>query len=254
MNVNDVVNEYVNGKSPQEIAEKYGTYSNKIRRILKKHVQLRSRSDANKQALDSGRKEHPTKGKTLSTEHKVKLSEASAKNWRELSDEKRTEYSDKCRERWNNMSEDDRKKMQELAHEAVRLSAKDGSKLERFVVEGLRSEKIVVVTHKTGLIVNDNLEVDIFLPDYAVVIEIDGPSHFFPIWGADKLAKQIKADTQKAGLLLNAGFVMIRIKCVSSYISEKIKRDIIFSLLDVLNKVKKNRPTDPIDRFIEIEV
>lgn len=58
MNVNDVVNEYVNGKSPQEIAEKYGTYSNKIRRILKKHVQLRSRSDANKQALDSGRKEH----------------------------------------------------------------------------------------------------------------------------------------------------------------------------------------------------
>jgi very-short-patch-repair endonuclease len=251
---NAIVKEYNEGKSPQELAEKYGTYSNKIRRILKKYVELRGRSEANKIAIESGRKEHPTKGKKLTEAHKTKISEAAANNWANISEEKYENYVLGCKERWNNMSSDEKQKLNDLAHDAIRLSAKEGSKLERFVVEQLKQLGTSVVTHKTGLIPNDKLEVDIYLPDIATCLEIDGPSHFFPIWGQEHLNKQIKADVQKAGLLLSAGFVLVRIKCLSNHLSEKTKRELIASLIPILTNIKNNRPKDSIDRFIEIEV
>lgn len=254
LNINDIIKEYDDGKSPQEIADKYKTYSNKIRRIIKKYRPLRGRSEANRIALESGRKVHPTKGKTLSEEHKKKISETAAENWANISDEKYEKYVAKCRERWDNMSSDDKRKFNEAAHEAIRQSAKDGSKLERFIADELRKLGTSIIQHKTGLIANDKLEVDIYMPDITTCIEIDGPSHFFPIWGHDHLAKQIKADVQKAGLLLNAGYVIIRIKCISSHLSEKIKRDVIGKLLPILTAVRANKPKNQLDRFIEIEV
>ncbi|HAI17825.1 MAG TPA: hypothetical protein DCM10_07330, partial [Xanthomarina gelatinilytica] len=47
-----------------QIAEIAGTYSNKIRRDANKFgINIRSRSQAAKVALNEGRSEHPTKGK-----------------------------------------------------------------------------------------------------------------------------------------------------------------------------------------------
>ena len=52
--------------STHHIADKFSTYPNKIRRILKKHgVQLRGKGEAQKIALEQGRTEHPTKGKVF---------------------------------------------------------------------------------------------------------------------------------------------------------------------------------------------
>lgn len=256
MSLNEVqiLDDYSRGFSPQEIATKFGTYANKIRRILKKHVNLRSRGEANSIALRRGRKTHPTKGKKLSAEHKEKISNTIAQKWEDMSEEKYEKYVEGCKKRWNEMTDDEKQKFNEAAHDAIRLTAKEGSKLEKFVAEQVALTGLQVSVHRTGLISNEKLEVDIMLPDIATVIEIDGPSHFFPIWGQEHLNKQIKADIQKAGLLLNAGYVVIRIKCLSSHISEKLKRELLEKLLPVLLTVKKKRPVNQLERFIELEV
>ena len=56
---------------------------------------------------------------------------------------------------------------------------------------------------------NENLEIDLFIPALKTAIEIDGPAHFLPIWGQQSLERHIRADAQKAGLLINRGFVVL---------------------------------------------
>ena len=64
------------GKSTYEIAEEIGTYPNKIRRILKKHgISLKSRSEAQKNALEGGRAKHPTGGKKRTKSERIKISQ-----------------------------------------------------------------------------------------------------------------------------------------------------------------------------------
>ena len=62
-----LVREYVeNNRSTYWISEKLGTYPNKVRRALKfLGVDLKSKSEAQSNALKSGRHKHPTKGRKI---------------------------------------------------------------------------------------------------------------------------------------------------------------------------------------------
>jgi hypothetical protein len=54
-------------KSFADIAKEYDTYSNKIRRdAVGFQIPIRDKSDAQKNALKSGKHQHPTKGKERS--------------------------------------------------------------------------------------------------------------------------------------------------------------------------------------------
>jgi very-short-patch-repair endonuclease len=109
-----------------------------------------------------------------------------------------------------------------------------------------------VIFHKRGLIANQNLEVDLFVPSINTAIEIDGPAHFLPIWGEESLNRHIKSDAQKAGLLMNRGFVILRVKNVIRNLSQKNMRETLAAILQELNKIKKKFP--PVTkRLIEIE-
>ena len=71
--------------STYEIAEKFNTYPNKIRRILKQHgIELRNAKTAQKNALKKGRAIHPTKGVGLSDKAKTKISESQGEVWDSL--------------------------------------------------------------------------------------------------------------------------------------------------------------------------
>ena len=100
---NDIVKLYNSGNySTYELAEKFNTYPNKIRRILRKNgVPLRTKSAAQKNALRKGRASHPTKGKNQSEATKRKISDSQGKVWDEMSDEERQRRSDNGREAWN---------------------------------------------------------------------------------------------------------------------------------------------------------
>ena len=243
-----------NDMSTYQLAEKLNTYPNKIRRALTKlGVQLKTKSQAQKQALSSGRHKHPTKGTIRDSATKVKISESVYTYWQTLSDEDREARAETARINWENMDDAVKENLRYSAGEAVREAAKNGSKMEIFLKNYLTNAGLDVIFHKKGLVINTNLEVDLFLPSLKVAIEIDGPAHFFPIWGQESLKRHIKADAEKAGLLLAGGFVLIRVKHTSKTLTEKHKRDLVAMITEQLKHIDKKFPTKK-NRFIELEV
>jgi very-short-patch-repair endonuclease len=250
-----VVDQYTKElKSTYEIAQELNTYPNKIRRILiKRGVELRDKGKAQSVAIQSGRHSHPTKGKKRSEADKIKISESMAYHWETIGEKERQGRVEKAQKQWRSMSEQDRRNLLRAASEGMRKAGREGSKLEKFLKRGLTDCGYSVIFHKKGLIPNERLEIDIFISSLKTAIEIDGPSHFYPIWGEEKLQKQTKSDAHKTGLLLNAGFVVIRVKNTSKNVSNKHQRDLLSIVTKELDKIKKSFP--PLSkRFIEVEV
>tara|TARA_Y100000361_G_C10954852_1_gene235699 strand:- start:254 stop:562 length:309 start_codon:yes stop_codon:yes gene_type:complete len=100
------------------------------------------------------------------------------------------------------------------------------------------------------MLLNERLEIDIFLPELSVAIEVDGPSHFYPVWGQESFEKTQRSDNQKSGLILSSGLILIRIKHTKG-LSEKYKREIVVSLNEELEKLKRKFP-DKNNRLILI--
>ena len=88
---------------------------------------------------------------------------------------------------------------------------------------------------------NEKLEIDLYIPKLKTIIEIDGPSHFFPIWGEEKLQKQIKADLQKSGRILSRGYAIIRVKVIGK-VNLVNKEKLISNITQTLKSIEKNFP------------
>ena len=255
MNEQNIIKLYSKkGKSTYEIAEEVGTYPNKIRRILKKHgVELKSRSEAQENALKGGRAKHPTEGKTRTKEERIKISTSVHDYWKSMSVKERKRRSNDARERWYAMPEEERRKISKMAIEAIQKAGKEGSKLEKYIMKELTLAGYSIQFHRKNLIPNENLEIDLYIPELKAIIEVDGPSHFLPIWGAEKLQKQIKADSQKTGLILSKGFVIIRVKSITDFVSLTSKENLVQNIKSILENIKEVFPPKS-KRFIEIEL
>ena len=251
MNESEIIHMYtVENKTPTEIAEQFNTYPNKIRRFLtKRGYELKSRSESQKIALASGRKQHPTAGKKRTEEEKFKISKTASEKWNKLDNKEKTRRSLISKNRWNNLSSIKKEEMRQSSVEAIRLAGKNGSKIEQFVAKEI-GKLYKLEFHKKDLIVNANLEIDIYLPELKTIIEIDGPSHFLPIWGEEKLNKQIKADLDKNGLILSKGFNIIRIK-VLKRTSIARRKELVQDIIRTLNNIEQQIITNCIT---EIEV
>lgn len=249
-----LIKAYAEGKSSYQMAEELGTYSNKILRALTfLKVERRSYDEAQKMALKNGRSSHPTQGKTMSEEARLNMSNGIAKVWAEMPEEERDRRSEMSKAQWAALSEADKAYMCGLAAEAVRSASKDGSKAEKFVRKELTKAGWTVQFHVKNLIPDANLEVDLFVPGLKTAIEIDGPAHFLPIWGEDKLAKHQIADARKSGLLMSKGYCLIRVKQITKSLSMKKQRDMLNAIVAELEKIADAFPKDG-KRLIEIEV
>ena len=250
----NIIDQYVNQKkSTYEIAQDIGTYPNKIRRTLNTlGVDLRDRSSAQTVAIETGRHEHPTRGKKRTEAEKIAISNGMSHFWDNMEETERERRSKISKEQWASMSEEDKANLRRLAAEAVRKASKEGSKIEKFICEGLTGAGYDVIFHKKGLIPNENMEVDLFVPGIKTAIEIDGPAHFLPIWGEESLQKHIRADAQKAGMLINRGYVVLRVKNLIKNISQKRMRDILNQVIGELSKIENKFPSQS-KRLIEIE-
>jgi very-short-patch-repair endonuclease len=155
--------------------------------------------------------------------------------------------------RWENMSDIDKDKMMTAAIKSIQIAGKEGSKLEKFIYEEITKGGYTVQYHKKQLIQNQDMELDMYIPALKTIIEVDGPSHFLPIWGEEKLQKQIKADTQKTGLILSKGMVIIRIKNLSDSVCLADREKLRLDILKRLSIIEKSFPAKS-ERYIEIEI
>ena len=211
---------------------------------------MKDKSSAQKNALKQGVAAHPTKGKKRSEKTKLKISESQAKVWDNLSDEERLQRSLIGKESWNKKTLEEKSAFLQKAGDANRHAAKTGSKMEKFLLHELISEGFRVEFHKTHWLQNSELEIDLYLPDLKTVIEVDGPSHFAPVWGHENLARNQLSDMQKDGLVLRQGMIMVRVKQVKR-LSQKVMRDTLDNLLDLLNRIDQSYPPEN-ERYFEL--
>ena len=255
MNKEEIIKLYTKeNKSTYEIADIFNTYPNKIRRILiSSGIEIKDKSQAQKNALINGTSKIPTQGLERTKEEKLKISAGTKKAWDNLSEEKYNARVDKAKEKWQNMSEVEKANMLSSAIKAIQIAGKEGSKLEKYLKTELIKSGYKIEFHKKDLIVNHNLEIDIYVPSLKTVIEIDGPSHFLPIWGDEKLQKQIRADAHKTGLILSKGLAIIRVKHLSDTVALSERENLKNKLIDILEHIEKKFPPKD-ERYIELEI
>ncbi len=231
------------GKSFQDIAAETDTYANKVRRdAIRFKIKIRDKSQAQKNALSTGKTKHPTKGTTRPNDIKQKIGKSVLKSWEGLSDKELKERKHKAKINWDNKSDQEKEYMLREANIAVRETSKKGSKLENFLLNKLLEHGYSVEFHKEQSILNTKLQIDLFLPKDNIAIEVDGPSHFEPVWGDDALKRNKKYDDKKTGLILGKGLYLIRIKQSKDF--SNARAEIIFTdLVSTINKIKnKNTP------------
>ena len=239
-------------KSFQQIADDLDTYANKIRRdAIKFKIPIRDKSQAQKNALTTGSHKHPTKGTLRSDETKEKIGKGLINSWENLTPQELEDRRQKSRDQWNSLSKEEQQNMINSAIKAVRESSKHGSKLEKYLLSKLIKSGHRVDFHKEQILSNTKLQIDIFIPKLNTAIEVDGPSHFEPVWGADTLNRNIKYDNKKTGLLLGKGSVLIRIKQLRDFSPTRAK--IIWDKLKDTIKEIENKFPDIDNRLITIE-
>lgn len=248
-----VLDQYSNDRSTYDIAKELNTYAKRIERILKKNgYKLRDKKTAQQAALKTGAAKHPTKGRKRSELEKDKISSSLADRWKNISDEQKAIISQQAKERWDNIPADKRREIQEMAGRALRQASIDGSKAEKYLKLRLENEGYNVVLHKNNLIPG-KYEIDLFLPQIKTIIEIDGPQHFLPIWGMDKLQKTIKSDEIKNGLLVSNGYCVIRIRYMCKDINRTIENRLWELVKPHVEKISDSFPEKGY-RFIELEI
>ena len=213
----------------------------------------RSYSEAQKLALENGRSQHPTKGKKLDISHKEKIGKSRSQAYRSLSEQEKERLSQMSKDNWKALGRAKQEEIRALALEGVRQASKIGSKTERHLRNSLSLAGYSIEFHKTGLVPGSNLEVDLFVSELKTAIEIDGPGHFLPIWGEEKLQKQQSSDTIKQGIILSNGYVILRIRQIDKNISLTRMNYLLELILDELERIREKFPESN-KRLIEIEV
>lgn len=238
-------------KSTVEIAKAIHSSPKVVRdAILRAGKSLRSKKQATQLSYKKGRRP-PMTGRVHTTEGKKKISESVHKNWSELSPENYKKRVDNCRERWYTLDSSVREKIYSLARKSLANTAREGSKLERECIEFLSANNLAPVMHYKGF-PNETLEVDIVLPANKIAIEIDGPSHFIPIYGEERLSKTIESDEKKNLLLLGYGYVIIRCGFINEITKYKRKK-FVKNLLDLVRSIIKEFPVEG-KRLIQMEI
>lgn len=206
------------GQSFSDIALSYDTYANKIRRdAVKFNIKIRDKSEAQKNALKTGKHSHPTKGKERSQITKQKIGLGVLNSWENLDEQEIAERKLKAKQNWENLDDNVKQTILQSANKAVRETSKTGSKLEKYIHKQLLSDGYKVEFHKEQVLVNTRLQIDLFVPSINLAIEVDGPSHFQPVWGEQSLSRNKSYDSKKEGLILGRGWNLVRIVQTKDY-------------------------------------
>ena len=108
-------NLYVKSKNSfADIASIYNTYANKLRRDAKRfNIPIRNKSEAQKNALKTGKHKHPTKGTHRTEETKRKIGMGVLQSWDSLDSNELEQRKETHRKLWNDMSDEQKQLMKQ---------------------------------------------------------------------------------------------------------------------------------------------
>jgi very-short-patch-repair endonuclease len=238
------------GLSFKDIASQLQTYANKIRRdAIRFNIAIRDKSEAQKNALSTGKHKHPTKGQERPDNVKQKIGHSVMNTWENLPVKEKKARQKKAQELWESLDDNEKQSRLLAANKAVRQSSKLGSKLENFLLHELTRKGYKPEFHKEQVLANTRLQIDLYLPTMSIAIEVDGPSHFLPVWGDEALKRNQKYDKKKSGLIIGKGLKLIRIKQTHDFSKSRASQ-----VFDKLINVLHNHTTEfASSQIVEIE-
>lgn len=230
-----LLEEFVNkGKSTFEIAKEVGCFPTQIRRMLKKYgIPPRDRSDARKLAIQQ--RGHHMEGKVRTEEEKLAISMSLQSYWDELpedeAEERRKNAAKVAMANWEALDEEQKKETINKLHKGNKKAANRGSKNENAVAEMLKERGYKVYQRTTEFTPECTYEIDIALPSLSIAIEIDGPTHWSPVYGEENLERVQAKDERKDQMLMSCGWSIVRCRDHSSSPSKAICRRIVDRLI-----------------------
>ena len=225
-----------------DISKIIGSYPNRIRRDAGKYgIQIRTRGEAQKLALATGRHTHPTEGKKLSDKTKNQIGSKVSKSWNSASKDEKNRRKQMSKERWDAMPQAQKDDMQKAAGNAIRLAAKEGSKLEKFLHKVLIEGGYRTSCHREHMIKNEKMHIDLFCDEIDLAIEVDGPSHFRKIWSDKGFERQKQSDRVKNGLLQGKDLVVVRIQ-QKGELTRQFTDKVEMQILEVAARIAAKKP------------
>lgn len=242
------------GKSMSQIAMEYGFSYTKIRNaMIKSGIAIKTHAAAQSEAIERNRARCPTLGRRRTEEEKSKISQGSSDFWKsEKGGELKEKFSDASKKQWEKRR--DKEQFMEKSFKSNRATIEKGSKLERFLFIELKKLKIDTRFHFNKLLSNQKLQVDLFLPEFNLVVEIDGISHFQPIFGEEKLEQTQNSDREKNALLLTNGFWIIRVLYKYRLFTLMNAQVILKKLIAEIENIKAGTTQKLDEKLIYIEV
>ena len=240
------------GKSSHEIARELNTNPNFVLRALRKHgLPVRNKGEAQIKAMQAGRSQHPTKGRKRSDQEKSNIGHAIAYSWQTASPEKMAHIKQERKARWDAKPDYAKENFRTAAARAVRRAALEGSKLEKFLIYELQVRYGNVQWHANlAFPGHENMHVDFYLPARALAIEVNGPSHYEPVYGEEYLEKRQERDLVKRGIILDRKLSLLVIKNVKvDKLGEHHKDRLRKKLFDCVDNIQASS-----NMFYEIEV
>lgn len=240
----DFLREELKTKSIRQIAAEQNTYPNKIGRLAKKfNIEIPSQAEGQKRSYASGRSVPPMLGKKHNHDSLNKISQSRHTAWEEQKNS--PEYEElikKYKDAYDSRSDEEKDAMQRMAAKAIYQTRTQGSKLERFLLEKLRDAGYSPEFHAKQVILQEDLEVDIYIGELSIALEVDGVTHDENIYGEDHLARRRLADSKKNGLLLMNGFTIIRIPNKVKHVSQYFLESTWLALRKELDRIIEEKP------------
>lgn len=186
-----------------------------LSRFMKKYgISSRSKAQAQKNFLRENN--HQMSGHKHSSDTKEKISKGLGEFWDGLTDEQTEEIKHKMgsawKKKWASMNDNQRRSTMENLSNKAKEAAGQGSKLERFIAGELKNRGYTVEERSVNYTAGKSFEVDIALPKERIAIEVDGPTHFIPVYGEEHLEQQQDRDARKDENILSTGYSVLRIR------------------------------------------
>lgn len=231
-------------KSIRQIADELGTYPNKIARAARKFgLELPTQSEGQKRSIKTGRSQPVMLGKKHDPQTLEKISVSRHKKWDEQKESPEyDELVERYRKGYNSKSAEEKEMMHKKAAQAIYATKKTGSKMERFILEKLREAGYNPEFHAQQVVLQEDLEVDIYLAEINVAIEIDGLTHDSSIYGEEHLERRRRADSKKNGLLMMNGFTVIRVPNKANHVTKYTLNAAWQALKVELDRIEKEQP------------
>jgi very-short-patch-repair endonuclease len=207
------------------VAEQLGCNQSHVVRLIAKYnkenpgspISKRDKSEAQKNFIKRTGK-HQREGTLHSDDSKERISDSMRDVYDgPKGDEIREKIAQQRQDEWASLNASQKADILQNLKQSSRAKAQsgEGSNFENYLADMLKQHGFQVEQRTKAYTPGQKFHVDIALPLDKIIIEVDGPTHWSPIYGDNELQKVQAKDTGKDNILNMNGWNILRVQDIS---------------------------------------